>query len=177
MKYLSLVNFTALLLFVTNASLAGDNQNLEACNQKFTQTQAGTWDFVGTWRDLEGVIVTNNVTATIEIDDDVVSYEGMSSVAGEFSNEHPIGLVWTRSDAGLTEDKTTVTVTDCYETDRGIIRETQTTGTLVSNGDPVSFTQQQYLFNDDSFVSSTRIKRLHKKEDYVYLWTRGSKID
>ena len=177
MKYLALANFTALLIFFTNASLAGHSQNLEVCNQKFTQTQVGTWEAVATWRDLEGVIVTNNVKMSIEIDDGVVSYEGMGSVTGEFSNEHPLGLVWESSMAEFTEDKTTVTVTDCYETDRGIIRETQTIGTLVSNGDPVSFTQQQYLFNDDSFVSSTRIKRLHKKEDYVSTWNIGSKID
>ena len=177
MKYLALANFTALFIFFTNASLAGHSQNLEVCNQKFTQAQVGKWEAAATWRDLEGVFYTNNLKMSVEINDGVVSYEGIGSVNGEFSSEHPLGLVWTSSEAGLTEDKTTVTVTDCYETDRGIIRETQTTGTLVTNGDPVSFTEQVYLFNDDSFVASTRIKRLHKKEDYVYLWNSGSKID
>ena len=177
MKYLSLAKFTALLIFFTNASLAGDSQNLEICNQKFTQAQVGKWEAAATWRDLEGVFYTNNLKMSVEINDGVVSYEGIGSISGEFSNEHPLGLVWETSMAEFTEDKTTVTVTDCYETDRGIIRETQTTGTLVTNGDPVSFTEQVYLFNDDSFVASTRIKRLHKKEDYVYLWNSGSKID
>ena len=178
MNVFNKVTTVTLLLTISNWSF-GDghgHNDLNACNQKFTEAQIGNWEGENMFRDGVGAINTWQYVNSVTLDDGLVTVSGtfVNGEADFVGGEYALGLEWDANITWIDEQSTTVTVINCSESETGIMRETSWKGTSSLTGDRIENIEQNVIFSEGaSFVGSSRVKSLEDENSTYYVWGWG----